>query len=81
MRCLSIYRRKKQEKKKKKIRKIEEEKIVKELVPRRFWKQKRVFEKAELERIPVQKAWDHVIELEEGFISKKGKVYSLSREE
>jgi len=35
-RCLSIYRRKKQEKKKKKIRKIEEEKIVKELVPRRF---------------------------------------------
>ena len=56
MRCLSIYRRKKQEKKKKKIRKIEEEKIVKELVLRRFWKQKRVFEKAELERIPVQKA-------------------------
>jgi len=29
----------------------------------------------------VQKAWDHVIELKEGFILRKGKVYSLSREE
>jgi len=29
----------------------------------------------------VQKAWDHAIELKEGFIPKKGKVYSLSREE
>jgi len=31
--------------------------------------------------MPVQKAWDHVIELKEGFMPKKGKVYSLSREE
>jgi len=29
----------------------------------------------------VRKAWDHVIELKEGFIPRKGKVYSLSREE
>jgi len=29
----------------------------------------------------VRKAWDHTIELKEGFIPKKGKVYSLSREE
>jgi len=29
----------------------------------------------------VQKAWDYTIELKEGFIPKKGKVYSLSREE
>jgi len=29
----------------------------------------------------VQKAWDHTIELKEVFIPKKGKVYSLSREE
>ena len=29
----------------------------------------------------MQKAWDHAIELKEGFIPKKGKVYSLSREE
>jgi len=31
--------------------------------------------------MPVQKAWDHTIELKEGFIPKKGKVYSLLREE
>ena len=31
--------------------------------------------------MPVQKAWDHVIDLKEGFVPKKRKVYSLSREE
>ena len=31
--------------------------------------------------MPVQKAWDHVMELKEGFVSKKGKVYLLLREE
>ena len=31
--------------------------------------------------MPVQKTWDHAIELKEGFTLKKGKVYSLSREE
>ena len=31
--------------------------------------------------MPVQKTWDHAIELKEGFVPKKGKVYSLSREE
>ena len=34
-----------------------------------------------MERIPVQKTWDHAIELKERFIPKKEKVYSLSREE
>ena len=34
-----------------------------------------------MEHMPVQKAWDHAIELKERFIPKKGKVYSLSREE
>ena len=34
-----------------------------------------------MERMPVQKAWDHVIELKEGFMLKKRKVYSLLREE
>jgi len=29
----------------------------------------------------VQKAWDHAIELKEGFIPRKEKVYSLLREE
>jgi len=31
--------------------------------------------------MPVQKAWDHAIELKKGFVPKKRKVYSLSREE
>ena len=40
-----------------------------------------MFGKKESERMPVQKTWDHTIELKEGFMPKKGKVYSLSREE
>jgi len=31
--------------------------------------------------MPVQKIWDHAIELKEGFMPRKGKVYSLLREE
>jgi len=31
--------------------------------------------------MPVQKIWDHAIELKEGFMPRKGKVYSLSKEE
>ena len=30
--------------------------------------------------MPVQKTWDHTIELKEGFMPKKGKVYSLLKE-
>ena len=37
--------------------------------------------KKELERMPVQKPWDYAIELKEGFTPKKGKIYSLSKEE
>ena len=37
--------------------------------------------KAESERMPVQKPWDHTIELKEGFILRKGKVYLLSKDE
>ena len=40
-----------------------------------------MFGKVELERMPVQKPWDHAIELKEGFIPRKEKVYSLSQEE
>ena len=40
-----------------------------------------MFGKKKLERMPVQKTWDHAIELKEEFMLKKGKVYSLSREE
>jgi len=84
MHCPPICGRRKQEVKKKKVRKTEKNKdkeVLKKLVPRRFWKWKKVFGKKELERMPVQKIWDYAIELKEGFIPRKGKVYSLSREE
>ena len=34
-----------------------------------------------MERMPARKPWDHVIELKEEFVPRKGKVYLLSREE
>ena len=82
--CPPICGRKKQEGKKKEVKKVkkdEDEETLKRLVPKRFWKWKRVFGKKESERIPVQKTWDHAIELKEEFMSKKRKIYSLSREE
>ena len=82
--CPSICRKRKQEEEKKEVKKVEkdkDEKTLKRLVPKRFWKWKKVFGKRESERMPVQKMWDHAIELKEGFTPKKKKVYSLSREE
>jgi len=70
-RCPSICRRKKQGKKGKEVRRTEKEKVVEELVPKRFWKWKKVFRKAESERMLVQKAWDYTIELKKGFMPKK----------
>jgi len=84
MRCPPICGKRKQKERKKEVKKIEEdedEETLKKLVPKRFWKWKKVFGKRESERMPVQKAWDHAIELKEGFMPRKGKVYSLSREE
>ena len=52
-----------------------------EMVPQRFHKYLKVFEKKDSERMPTRKAWDHVINLREGFILKKGKIYLLSRVE
>jgi len=69
--CPPICGKRKQEEKEKKVRKTEKnenKEILRELVPRRFWKWKKVFGKKESERIPVQKIWDHAIELKEGFM-------------
>ena len=33
------------------------------------------------EKMPTRKIWDHTIDIKEGFVPKKGKVYLLSREE
>jgi len=52
-----------------------------EMVPRRFYKYLKVFEKKDSERIPTRKTWDHAIDLRERFVPKKGKIYLLSRVE
>jgi len=53
----------------------------KKLVPEKFHKWIKVFEKKQSERMPTRKVWDHAIEVNERFVPKKEKVYPLSREE
>jgi len=52
---------------------------VEEIVPRRFHKYSKVFENKELERMLARKTWDHAIDLREGFVFLKKKIYPLSR--
>ena len=49
------------------------------MVPRQFHKYLKVFEKKESERMPTRKAWNHAINLREGFVPKEGRIYPLSR--
>ena len=51
------------------------------LVPEKFHQWIKVFGKKQLERMPTRKVWDYGIEVKEGFVPKKRKVYLLSREE
>ena len=51
----------------------------KKLVPERFHKWIKVFRKKQSERMPTRKVWDYVIDVKEGFVLRKGKVYLLSR--
>jgi len=53
----------------------------KKLVPERFHEWIKVFGKKQLERMPTRKLWDHAIDVKEGFVLRKGKMYPLSREE
>jgi len=53
----------------------------KKLVPEKFHRWIKVFEKKQSERMPTRKLWDHAIDVKEGFMPQKGKVYPLSREE
>ena len=39
----------------------------------------KIFETKNSERMLPRKAWDHAIDLREGFVPKKGKIYSLLR--
>ena len=40
-----------------------------------------MFGKKQSEKMPMRKVWNHVIDIKEGFVPRKGKVYPLSREE
>ena len=51
------------------------------LVLEKFHQWIKVFGKKQSERMPTRKLWDHVIDVKEGFMPRKGKVYPLSREE
>ena len=51
------------------------------MVPEKFHKWIKVFGKKQSERMPTRKVWDHAIDVKEGFVLRKGKVYPLSREE
>ena len=53
----------------------------KKLVPGKFHQWIKVFGKKQSERMPTRKVWDHAIDIKEGFVPRKGKVYPLSREE
>jgi len=52
---------------------------IKEIVPKRFLKWKKVFGKVESERMPTRKIWDHAIDLKETFKLWKENIYPLSK--
>jgi len=51
------------------------------MVPKKFLKWRKVFEKVESERMPKRKVWDHAIDLKEMFKLQKGRIYPLSKNE
>ena len=53
----------------------------KKWMPEKFHRWIKVFRKKQSEMMPIRKLWDHVIEVKEGFMPRKEKVYPLSREE
>ena len=57
------------------------EKEARKLVPEKFHQWIKVFDKKQLERMPTRKVWNYMIEVKEGFVLRKRKVYPLSREE
>jgi len=59
----------------------EDHRKIKEIVPKKFLKWRKVFGKVESERMPTRKIWDHVIDLKETFKPRKGKIYPLSKNE
>jgi len=65
-----------------KEKKIEKDhRKIKEMVPKRFLKWKKVFGKVKLERMPTRKTWDHAINLKKTFKPRKGRIYLLFKNE
>ena len=59
----------------------EDHRKIKEMVPKKFLKWRKVFGKVKLKRMPTRKIWDHAIDLKETFKPRKGKIYPLSKNE
>ena len=57
------------------------EEETKKLVPKKFYQWIKMFGKKQLERMPMQKIWNHAINMKEGFVLRKKKVYLMSRGE
>ena len=51
------------------------------MVPEQFHKWIKVFGKKQSERMPTRKIWNHTINMKEGIVPRKEKVYPLSRKE
>jgi len=60
---------------------VRSEAKAKKLVPEKFHKWIKIFGKKQSERMLIRKLWDHIIDVKEGFVPRKEKVYPLSREE
>jgi len=54
---------------------------IKEMVPKKFLKWRKVFGKVESERMPTRKVWDHAIDLKETFKPRKERIYPLPKNE
>jgi len=59
----------------------EDHRKIKEMVPKRFLKWKKVFGRVKSERMLTRKTWDHAIDLKEMFKPQKGRINLLSKNE
>ena len=50
---------------------------IKEMVPKKFLKWRKVFRKVESERMLTRKVWDHAIDLKKMFKLRKERIYPL----
>jgi len=54
---------------------------IEEMVPKKFLKWRKMFEKVESKRMLTRKIWDHAIDLKEIFKPRKGRIYPLFKDE